>query len=48
MHHVLVYDLAPDYLARRTEFRVEHLALAWKLVERDELMLDAANPVRPP
>ena len=37
-----IYDLAPDYLARRTEFRAEHLALAWKRVERGELVLGGA------
>jgi len=42
MHYVLIYDLAPDYLARRPEFRAEHLALAWKRVERGELMLGGA------
>ncbi len=33
MHYLLIYDLAPDYLARRPEFRAEHLTLAWKLVD---------------
>ena len=42
MHYVLIYDLAPDYLARRPEFRAEHLALAWKNVERGELLLGGA------
>ena len=42
MHHFLWYDLAPDYLARRGEFRAEHLALAWKAVERGELVLGGA------
>lgn len=42
MHYVLIYDLAPDYLARRPEFRAEHLALAWKLAERGELVLGGA------
>ncbi len=42
MHYVLIYDLAPDYLARRPEFRAEHLALAWKSVERGEMVLGGA------
>jgi uncharacterized protein YciI len=42
MHYLLIYDLAPDYLARRPEFRAEHLALAWKHVERGEMVLGGA------
>jgi uncharacterized protein len=42
MHYLLTYDLAPDYLARRPEFRAEHLTLAWKLVERGEMVLGGA------
>ena len=42
MHYVLIYELAPDYLARRTEFRSEHLALAWQAVERGEMVLGGA------
>ena len=30
MHFLLIYDLAPDYLERRGEFRNEHLKLAWE------------------
>jgi len=30
MHYMLIYELAPDYLARRGSFRNEHLRLAWE------------------
>ena len=36
-HYLLIYDLAPDYMERRPEFRKEHLALAWQASERGEL-----------
>jgi uncharacterized protein (DUF924 family)/uncharacterized protein YciI len=42
MHHLLLYDLAPDYLERRSSFRDEHLALAWQAHERGELVLAGA------
>ena len=42
MHYLLIYELAPDYLARRPEFRAEHLTLAWKHVERGEMLLAGA------
>lgn len=42
MHYLLIYDVAPDYLKRRGEFRAEHLALAWKACERGELILGGA------
>ena len=41
-HWLLFYDTAPDYLARRGAFRDEHLALAWRAVERGELVLGGA------
>jgi uncharacterized protein YciI len=41
-HFMLIYDLAPDYLARRTQFRDEHLALAWKSAEAGEMVLGGA------
>ena len=28
-HYLLFYDVADDYLARRGDFRDEHLAKAW-------------------
>lgn len=42
MHYLLTYDLAPDYLERRGEFRDEHLKLAWEAQERGELVLAGA------
>ena len=41
-HYLLQYDLAPDYLERRPQFRNEHLALAWQAHERGELVLAGA------
>ena len=38
-HYLLTYALAPDYLARRPEFRDAHLALARAAVDRGELLL---------
>lgn len=42
MHYLLTYDLVPDYLARREQFRNEHLALAWASHARGELVLGGA------
>jgi uncharacterized protein len=42
MHFLLMYDLAPDYLTRRAEFRAEHLSLAWASHGRGELVLGGA------
>lgn len=41
-HYLLTYDLAPDYLERRAEFRHAHLALAWKAVDDGKLALGGA------
>lgn len=41
-HFLLFYDLAPDYLERRPQFRTEHLALAWQAQQRGELVLAGA------
>jgi hypothetical protein len=41
-HFALLYDLAPDYLERRGQFRNEHLRLAWTSVQRGELVLGGA------
>ena len=47
MHYLLFYEVAPDYVERRIEFRTEHLTLAWQAHARDELVLGGAlaNPV---
>jgi uncharacterized protein YciI len=42
VHYLLTYDLAPDYLERRAEFRNEHLKLAWEAQERGEMVLAGA------
>ncbi len=42
MHYLLIYEVAPDYLARRAEFRAEHLKLAWRAHDRGELLLGGA------
>ena len=47
MHYLLIYDAAPDYVQRRTEFRNAHLSLAWEAYDRGDLVLAGAlgNPV---
>jgi uncharacterized protein len=42
MHYLLIYDLAPDYLERRGEFRQEHLDLAWQAAGAGDLVLGGA------
>jgi len=42
VHYLLTYDLAPDYLARRGEFRDEHLKLAWDAQASGELLIAGA------
>ena len=42
MHYLLVYDVVPDYVARRAAFRDDHLALAWQAQGRGELVLAGA------
>ncbi len=42
MHYLLFYDLAADYLARRGEYRAEHLALAWRWADRGTLLVGGA------
>ncbi|MCM2249969.1 MAG: YciI-like protein [Geothrix sp.] len=42
MHFLLVYEVGPEYLERRAEFRNEHLALAWEAHTRGELLLGGA------
>lgn len=46
-HFLLFYDVTPDYLARRAEFRSAHLQLARAAQDRGELVLGGAltNPV---
>jgi uncharacterized protein len=42
MHYLLIYDLSPDYLERRGQYRAEHLKLAWGSHDRGELVLGGA------
>jgi hypothetical protein len=42
MHYLLFYEVSPDYLERRGEFRAEHLKLAWEANGRGELVLAGA------
>jgi uncharacterized protein len=42
MHYLLIYDLADDYLDRRTAFREAHLALAWQAADCGDLVLGGA------
>ena len=41
-HFLLFYETAPDYLARRPDFRGAHLAHAQAAVEQGELVLGGA------
>ena len=45
-HYLLFYELVDDYLARRGEFRDEHLAKAWQASENGQLVVAGAlaNP----
>lgn len=47
MHYLLIYDVVPDYVDRRAQFRDEHLRLAWAASDRGEIVLAGAlgNPV---
>lgn len=42
MHYLLLYELSPDYLERRGEFRDEHLKLAWEAHSKGDLILGGA------
>jgi uncharacterized protein YciI len=42
VHYLLIYDLAPEYLEKRPQFRGAHLKLAWAASERGELVLGGA------
>ena len=46
MHYLLFYEVSEDYLARRADYRNEHLRRAWEAAERGELLLGGAlaNP----
>ena len=42
MYYLLMYDLVPDYLERRTAYRLAHFELAKAAVARGELCLGGA------
>jgi uncharacterized protein YciI len=42
VHFLLMYELAPDYLERRGEFRNAHLKLAWEAEQRGEIVIAGA------
>jgi uncharacterized protein len=42
MHFMLIYDVGPDFIQRRAQFRQEHLTLAWKSAEAGDLLLAGA------
>lgn len=42
MHYLLMYDVGPDYLQRRGDYREAHLRLAWESHARGELLLAGA------
>ena len=42
MHYLLLYDVVPDYVQRRTEYRAEHLALAHQACAKGDLLLAGA------
>jgi len=42
IHYLLFYELAPNYLEHRVQFRTEHLKLAWEAQARGELILGGA------
>ena len=42
MHYLLLYQFVPDYLERRSQYRNEHLRLAWEAHARGELILGGA------
>jgi uncharacterized protein len=41
-HFLLFYEAADDYMARRAEYRDQHLTQAWRASERGELLLGGA------
>jgi len=41
-HYLLIYELVPDYVERRAQYRGEHLSKAWAAQARGELVLAGA------
>jgi uncharacterized protein len=42
MHYLLMYEVVDDYVAKRTPFRDQHLALANEAAQAGELLLGGA------
>ena len=42
MHYLLIYELADDYFERRTQYRNDHLKLAWEANANGALILGGA------
>ena len=42
VHYLLFYEVGPDYVSRRAQFRDEHLKKAWQASGRGELVLGGA------
>lgn len=41
-HFMLIYEVGPDFVQRRAQYREEHLALAWKAADSGQLVLAGA------
>lgn len=42
MDYILFYNVTPDYIVRRADYRADHLRLAWEYADRGELLLGGA------
>jgi uncharacterized protein len=42
MDFILLYNVTPEYIVRRGEFRADHLRLAWEYADRGELLIGGA------
>ena len=42
MHYLLIYEVVPDYVQRRAEFRDAHLTLAWEAPRKGDIILAGA------
>jgi uncharacterized protein len=42
LHFLLIYDVGPDFITRRAQYRDQHLALAWQAAAAGELLLAGA------
>jgi len=41
-HFLLIYDVGPDFIRQRAQFRKEHLTLAWRASDAGNLLLAGA------